>query len=413
MILKILINMKMKFILVPVLLALTFGAAAQPQVKVKSDTTETVTYDGNKFRVQTAPARANWFIGLQGGGQLIFGDHDKQCKLGDRIAPALDIYFGKWFTPVVGGRVRYSGLSFKGATQTDVHSTGKDVPGKGGHGYWLTKQKFSYVEFAGDVMCNLSNAFGGYRPDRFYSAIPYVGLGVGRVTQNPKTTELMGHIGYLSAFRVCDAVDINLDLRTGYVNDRFDGEEGGRYGEGILAATIGVTYKFKPRGFGRTKTVTRVISSEYDVSDYQRVIDETKAENERLMKEVEELRNLPRWEEGKTKTLAYPYYIVFELGKSELLKASRVNLGMLAEIIKANNVVYVITGYADQGTGSKRLNEKLSQDRAKAVYDCLVNEYGVPASLLKTAAKGGVGNMFYDDPALSRAAIALYEGDKE
>ena len=98
MILKILINMKMKFILVPVLLALTFGAAAQPQVKVKSDTTETVTYDGNKFRVQTAPARANWFIGLQGGGQLIFGDHDKQCKLGDRIAPALDIYFGKWFT---------------------------------------------------------------------------------------------------------------------------------------------------------------------------------------------------------------------------------------------------------------------------------------------------------------------------
>ena len=131
------------------------------------------------------------------------------------------------------------------------------------------------------------------------------------------------------------------------------------------------------------------------------------------MKEVEELRNLPRWEEGKTKTLAYPYYIVFELGKSELLKASRVNLGMLAEIIKANNVVYVITGYADQGTGSKRLNEKLSQDRAKAVYDCLVNEYGVPSSLLKTAAKGGVGNMFYDDPALSRAAIALYEGDKE
>ena len=95
MILKILINMKVKFILVPVLMALTFGAAAQPQVKVKSDTTETVTYDGNKFRVQTAPARANWFIGLQGGGQMIFGDHDKQCKLVDRISPALDIYFGK------------------------------------------------------------------------------------------------------------------------------------------------------------------------------------------------------------------------------------------------------------------------------------------------------------------------------
>lgn len=397
--------MKKTLIIVSALMAMTMGAAAQPQVRVKIDTTETVTYESNKFRVETAPARANWFIGAQGGGQMIFGDHDKQCKLTDRISPALDIYFGKWFTPAVGGRVRYSGLSFKGATQDGVHSTGKDVPGKGGNGYWLEKQKFRYIEFAGDVMCNLSNVFGGYRQDRFYSAIPYIGLGVGRVTQQPKTTELIGHIGYLSAFRVCDALDINLDIRSGYVNDRFDGEDGGRYGEGILAAAIGVTYKFKPRGFNRSKTITRTITSEVDMRDWQRMLDETMAENERLQKELEELRNQPRWAEGKTKTLTYPYFIVFELGKSNLTKASRVNLGMLAEIIKANGVVYTITGYADEGTGNKRINDRLSNDRAQAVRDCLVKEYNVPESLLKTNAKGGVGNMFYDDPALSRAAI--------
>lgn len=32
-------------------------------------------------------------------------------------------------------------------------------------------------------------------------------------------------------------------------------------------------------------------------------------------------------------------------------------------------------------------------------------EFGVPESLLEIGHKGGVENMFYDDPALSRAAI--------
>ena len=44
-------------------------------------------------------------------------------------------------------------------------------------------------------------------------------------------------------------------------------------------------------------------------------------------------------------------------------------------------------------------------ERAEAVYDCLVNEYGVSESQLKIDYKGGVDNMFYDDPRLSRAVI--------
>lgn len=80
---------------------------------------------------------------------------------------------------------------------------------------------------------------------------------------------------------------------------------------------------------------------------------------------------------------------------------------MLAEVIKQGDpsTVYTITGYADAGTGSKKGNEKLSKARAEAVYDCLVKEFGVNKSQLKIDYKGGVENMFYDDPRLSRAVI--------
>ena len=67
--------------------------------------------------------------------------------------------------------------------------------------------------------------------------------------------------------------------------------------------------------------------------------------------------------------------------------------------------MYTIIGYADKGTGSKTRNERLSKARAEAVYDCLVKEFGVPEATLNVAYEGGVDNMFYDDPRLSRAVI--------
>ena len=103
--------------------------------------------------------------------------------------------------------------------------------------------------------------------------------------------------------------------------------------------------------------------------------------------------------------------VTFKISKSKLSNEARANLGMLAEVIKQGdkNVVYTITGYADAGTGSKATNERLSKARAQAVYDCLVKEFGVSQSQLRIDYKGGVDNMFYDDPRLSRAVITRGE----
>ena len=39
------------------------------------------------------------------------------------------------------------------------------------------------------------------------------------------------------------------------------------------------------------------------------------------------------------------------------------------------------------------------------MYNCFVEEFGVDKAQLKLDYKGGVDNMFYDDPRLSRAVI--------
>lgn len=104
-----------------------------------------------------------------------------------------------------------------------------------------------------------------------------------------------------------------------------------------------------------------------------------------------------------------PVLITFPINRSVVSNQARVNLGFFAKVIKAGNPdrVYNIAGYADKGTGSIAVNERLSRERAEAIYNVLVREFGVPASQLTISHHGGVDNMYYDDPRLSRAVIVL------
>ena len=392
-----------KTMLAALALAASGTAMAQEAQTVQNgDFTETVEYSTDKFKVETNRFWSNWFVSAGGGVNLYFGDHDKQVKFGKRLAPAVDVAIGKWFTPGIGVRFAYSGLSVKGATQTDIHSTGEEVPGKGGYGYWLTKQKFNYFNFHLDAMFNVSNLLFGYNPNRVYSLSPYVGLGVMKTNDTPKATEIAGHFGLLNSFRLCDALDLNLDIRGTLVSDAFDGEAYGRGGEGMLSATVGLTYKFKKRGWDKAKTVVRIDNRAINALRQQ--LSDAEAENERLKRALAE-GNREKAKEIVTKASAN--LVTFQIGKATLSNEARANLGMMAEAIKSGDksVVYTITGYADAGTGSKRINERLSKRRAEAVFNCLVKEFGVSESQLRVDHKGGVDNMFYDDPRLSRAVI--------
>ena len=330
--------------------------------------------EGKAYTVETNRFGANWFISGGVGGQMYFGDNDGKADFGKRIAPALDIAVGKWFTPGIGLRVAYNGLQAKGAAPS-----ANDL----------------YVLF------NLSNMFCGYNEDRLYSFIPYVGAGVALSWSEPHQQNLGINAGLINRFRVSDAWDINLELRGLLMKDAF----GGTSKEGMAGVTVGVTYKFKKRGFNAVPTVPMVPESQLD--DMRNRLNSLKGENESLKRDLVEARNkkpevIVKKEGGFVPRLV----VVFNIGKSNISKREYMNIEAMAKGIKANpEKTFTVTGYADKGTGSAEYNMKLSKKRAEAVRDLMVNEFGVPASQLKVDYKGGVGNMFYDDAKLSRVAI--------
>ena len=402
-----------QFGLIIACVAITSAVNAQKvdSTVVVSDVTEEIQYNNDKYKVETNHFFDNWFVSGGFGGQVLFGNHDKQVKFFNRIAPALDIAVGKWFTPGIGVRLMYSGLSVKGATQKEghgefpTHSTGEDVPGKGGDGYWLMKQKFKFYNLHLDALFNMSNILYGYNEKRVYNCSPYFGLGWTRVWESPQSMEVSANVGILNSFRLNDALDLNLDIRGAYVSDRFDGEFGGRWGEGLWSATIGLTYKFKPRGWDRSKTIIRTHDRRSELKAMQDKLNDMQAQ---LAKRKTDSITVIR-------TIAAASFVVFKIDTWDLTNEARVQLSLFAENIKKAdpNVIYIITGYADKGTGSVERNIVLSKNRARVVYECLVNEFGVSKKQLRIDHKGGVDNMFYNDPRMSRAVITKVLEEKE
>lgn len=437
--------------LLSVFAALLFGAAVtataqEKNVAVESKTEQTVDEQvASKRRYQVGSFRDNWIIGIAGGVNLYMGEHDRQMKFNHRLAPAMDIYVGKWFTPSLGFRVAYSGGQGFGATNlvTDlINSTGTPLgtdhltnkyqssyettngsayKGDGTDHQALYWQEFHMWNIHADFMLNLMNLIGGYK-ERVYNISPYFGIGYARayaLKSNENrfcNNRLAGLVGLYNTFNICPALDITVDLRGVLVPQDFEGElgkrpEGGETyeSEGYLTASVGLAYKFKPRGWqqAKNKVITNTVTNTV-VDDA--ALNKALADNEDLKKALEEAKNDVKTEittQIVESLLSPELFITFERNKSDLSGEAKVSLMNLAKLLNATDksIVYNIVGYADNKTGTVERNLELSQERAQNVYDFLVKDQGVDPAHLTMDAKGGVDNMFYDDNTLSRAVI--------
>ena len=81
--------------------------------------------------------------------------------------------------------------------------------------------------------------------------------------------------------------------------------------------------------------------------------------------------------------------ISFIIDKSDISDIQKRNVEAVANYLKSrDDINLVVTGYADVQTAYPEYNLKLSQRRAQAVYDMLVNEFGVDPSRLSMDYKG-------------------------
>ena len=436
--------MMLKKSLVAAVACLAMAPALRAQQMTDSVYTVEVR-DADKYRVETNRFGANWFIGIGAGAQMYFGDHDKQMRFVDRLTPNFELYFGKWFTPGLGIRLGANGYKIKGVSGWTGHSlthpsvnyknyagyivdwnpatrTGKvyqHTPANVGYPLYETEQQ--YIHAHADVLFNLSQLVCGYNEDRFYSLIPYAGLGFAASLEKASPSgehshELSASVGILNRFRVSRALDINLDIRGAFFNDHFDQEDAsltpqgkialtsGSWGEGLLTATLGVSYNIPRRGWDRsTNTTIRV--NENVLNDLRNRLGDLENQNNDLRRQLEAALNREVTPENVVS--AIPLLVTFPINRWTLSNKDRVNLGFLADALKANpKLVYSVTGFADKGTGSKKRNIFLARKRAEAVYDCLVKEFGVSESQLKKDSQGGVANMYYNDPRCSRSVLS-------
>jgi len=374
---------------------------------LKRDTVITVSSD--RYAVQTNKFWDNWYIGAGGGALIFFGDHNKQQKFGERLSPNFNFYLGKSFSPGVGIRAGISGFKIVGLTQNGSHSTGEQYGEIPWEGFWLYKQEFNFYHIHADAMFNVTNLVAGFDEDRFYHVSPYLGLGWMVSRDEPIEREVSANIGVLNSFKLSKGLDLTLDVRGSMVNDRFDGELGGRRNEGFMAASIGLQYKFNKRNW--SKPITTTIT--YDDAEFLKILDQIKKladDNESLREQLAKARDTTITNiEVKKNMLAAPILVTFPINKSTVSNEARVNLGFFAKLIKETSpdITYSITGYADEGTGTPTINERLSRERADAIYDVLVKEFDVNPKQLKKHHKGGVANMYYNDPRLSRAVITI------
>lgn len=383
------------------LAGLTSAAWAQ------NSTSEVVEYEiiqvQDKYQVITNPFWSNWFFSISGGAEATFGDNDKAGSFGKRISPTLNVSVGKWFTPGLGLRLQYSGLQARGFTYDAGADYVKGTQLKDGY----YKQRFDYMNLHGDVMFNLNALFGGYNQHRVYEIIPYVGAGFTHNYSKPHREALSVNAGIINKFRISNAIDINLELSAMGVEDKFDGEVGGDHGyDGVLSATVGLTYRFPARGFRRPMPQ---LISQIELAAMQDKLAMMGAQNAQLKNALVQAENQPVAEVTETEVIVpdpdiAPRTVFFTIGSAELSPREIMNLSYLAEQMKQfPNATYTVNGYADSATGTPAFNKELSLKRAQAVKNALVKNYGIAADRLNIEAGGGVDK--FGQPILNRVVL--------
>ncbi len=351
----------------------------------------------------------NWFISIGAGGEVYFGQNDSQGKFGKRTAPAFDFSVGKWFVPTLGLRAQVSGFKLRGYTYDPNNMYVSGGPDKDG----LFKQSWKQFNVHGDVLLNLSNWIGGYRYDRFYEAIPYLGFGIMHACTSADNNVFTANAGLINKMRLSDAFDLNVEIRGSVFEKKFAGEPGGKRANGILTVTAGFSYKFKNREFKRNIPVEPVVMAEdiawaataKQLETTQAQLADQIAYNNQLNNELNRVKAEKQAVKVEKEVIAAPRAIFFNINKSNITAKDKVNLEYLAEQMKANpNKRYTIVGYADKATGTPEFNLRLSQKRAENVYNVLTKDFGVNPSQLKVEYKGGVSDLF-DGNSLNRVAI--------
>lgn len=332
--------------------------------------------------------RDGWFIQLGAGVNLPVMEGFKHEK--KHIGATYNLGVGRWFSPYFG--FRFSGYYGNYAEGIDGHTL-----------------HYRSASFNGDIMWDMCNSIGGVNLSRPVSVVPFLGIGVnyvhhfGSATQymnvyeggSKRTTSWMVPVsaGLQLRFRLCKYVDFFLEGRASLAGDNFNNVVADLPIDIAFQATGGLTFNIGGKSF---ETYDPCADAAYMASLNDQVNDlrEELAVTSAALAAAESQLPCP-----EVKPAPAPAPVVeaspmlttvrFTINSAKVTPMEMVNVYNVAEYMKENpNAKVTITGYADKNTGTAAYNQKLSERRAQAVYDILVNNYGISADRLVKNAEG-------------------------
>ena len=183
--------------------------------------------------------------------------------------------------------------------------------------------------------------------------------------------------------------------------------------------TAGVVYHFKnsngkhyySNGCSHAEQIAAlnatIGSMEAEAASKDRALQNAQKTINDLQKDLNDCRNRKPAEVVTNNCTNSEFVVIFRQSSSKVDALQMPNVDRLATYLKNNsNAKAVISGYASP-EGNKAFNEKLSQKRAEAVKNILVNKYNIAADRISVEGKG-VGNVFAK-PTYNRASICVVE----
>lgn len=340
------------------------------------------------------------FIGLQGGGQLTFSDYRNKKgayllgKQGQIIMPTAGASLGAMFTPAVGARLHVNGWKNRGGVK--------------GYGVY----DYNYLTSDMDLMVNLVNLFAkkkcGAKKFGFY-LIGGVGLTYAWDSDDFQALQAGGapfeelawkdntlvhnfRGGVMAEANVCKNLGITLEVDANNLHDRFNSKRNGR-GDWQLTAMLGLQIKF---GHKKHKVVPPAPVPAPVVVEEPLPEPEPEPAPAVVEEKPEPVVLLETREE-----------IFFDINKSVIRASEMPKVEKLAAWLKAHPKAKVvdITGYADKGTGTAKINARLARERAATIKAALM-KLGIEESRINVDSKGDTVQPLADNDS-NRAVIAI------
>lgn len=336
--------------------------------------------------------------------------------LKDVTSPYFGLAFGKYFTPELGLRADIGGYSIKNYfPNTNIDKSLRTY----------------YINTNIDLMVNMTNLFGKYNFDRKVDLYGIFGVGYlrhlgfdnGVSDFNMKSNEFKGgtknfvntRLGLQAAFHASSLIDVNLEVNANLIPGSFVNSS--RKLNGNVNAIVGVTYKFKKRGFELAEVVEpglvaslndeinrqrgEIDTKDGQINDLNNKLKESRRENKALNDRIEELENQSNNE------VSNQVVITYQIGKTDVSKEQLVTIYNVAQMLKENPETNVeIYAYADAQTGSAKRNKVLTERRAENIVRILNENYGISKDRITSKAYGSTEQV-YDNNDWNRVAVII------